>query len=388
MPCYTGGAINAMKLSIDSHFDSGNIRVLDINANPLRLAIEPDHDSHFYQWFYFCVSGGKGRSELRLCLENASGAAFPEGWNHYQVVASYDRQEWFRVPSHYHDGQLFFDHGAQYDQVWYAYFAPYSWERHLDVLAWAQQSANCRSEQLGQTLDGRPLHLLTVGEASPGKYKVWLTARQHPGETMAQWAMEGLLQQLLDPQDACARRLLQQAVFYLLPNMNPDGSVRGHLRTNAAGVNLNREWQTPNLSASPEVALTLQRMHDTGVDLFIDLHGDEEIPYVFLVTNEGIPGYSHRLQQLEQQFKAQLLRSCADFQTTYGYPLDKPGQANMTMASCAVGQAFDCLSLTLEMPFIDNHNLPDTTYGWSVERSRATGRALLPTMAAIMPELR
>ena len=35
------------------------------------------------------------------------------------------------------------------------------------------------------------------------------------------------------------RRLL---TFHIVPNMNPDGSVRGHLRTNACGANLNREW--------------------------------------------------------------------------------------------------------------------------------------------------
>lgn len=35
--------------------------------------------------------------------------------------------------------------------------------------------------------------------------------------------------------------------------MNPDGTWRGHLRTNAAGANLNREWDTPTLEHSPEV---------------------------------------------------------------------------------------------------------------------------------------
>ena len=50
---------------------------------------------------------------------------------------------------------------------------------------------------------------------------------------------------------AIAQRLLQHAVFYVVPNMNPDGSVRGNLRTNAAGANLNREWMTPSLETSP-----------------------------------------------------------------------------------------------------------------------------------------
>ena len=34
----------------------------------------------------------------------------------------------------------------------------------------------------------------------------------------------------------------QQMPFHIVPNCNPDGSFRGHLRTNADGTNLNREW--------------------------------------------------------------------------------------------------------------------------------------------------
>jgi len=303
-------------------------------------------------------------------------------------VASYDRQEWFRVTTRYEQGELIFDHAAEYDQVWYSFFTPYSWERHQDLIAWAQTSPVCSLETLGNTLDNRPLSLLTVGQAGPEKRNIWLTARQHPGETMAEFAIEGLLQKLLDPADACGRKLLESAVFYIIPNMNPDGSVRGHLRTNAAGVNLNREWANATMERSPEVYLTQQKMRTTGVDLFIDCHGDEEIPYVFLVDNQGIPAYGPRLAKLEADFKQQLLISNPDYQTEHGYETDLPGQANLTLASAAVGQAYDCLSLTLEMPFIDNLNLPDATYGWSAQRSSDMGAALLPAMLAVIDELR
>lgn len=40
-----------------------------------------------------------------------------------------------------------------------------------------------------------------------------------------------------------------------MPNVNPDGSIRGHLRTNAVGANLNREWKEPTPERSPEVEL-------------------------------------------------------------------------------------------------------------------------------------
>ena len=126
----------------------------------------------------------------------------------------------------------------------------FSWERLQDLIGWAQTSGICALSSLGNSLDGRPISLLTIGKDSPHKRKIWLTARQHPGETMAEFAIEGLLQKLLDPSDACARKLLEGAVFYIIPNMNPDGSVRGHLRTNAAGVNLNREWQDATMEPS------------------------------------------------------------------------------------------------------------------------------------------
>jgi murein tripeptide amidase MpaA len=377
-----------MTIYINSEFDSGNIETVNAHSNPVELAIRNDHQSDFYQWFYFSVNGAKGKDDLELCLSNASGAAFPGGWKHFQVMASYDKNEWFRVSTRYENGSLIFNHAADHDLVWYSYFTPYSWERHQDLIGWAQTNEQTSLTTLGNSLDGRPLSLLTIGDEAPHKRKIWLTARQHPGETMAEFAIEGLLQKLLDPNDACSRTLLQKAVFYIIPNMNPDGSVRGHLRTNAAGVNLNREWLEPSMALSPEVFLTQQKMHETGVDLFIDCHGDEEIPYVFLVDNQGIPAYGPRLAKLETSFKQQLLNSNPDYQTKYGYDIDLPGQANLQLASTYVGQTYNCLAFTLEMPFIDNFNLPDPIYGWSAQRSSDMGAALLQAALAVIDQLR
>ena len=49
-----------------------------------------------------------------------------------------------------------------------------------------------------------------------------------------------------------------------VPNMNPDGTWRGHLRTNASGANLNREWDQPTKERSPEVYYTRQAMDEIG----------------------------------------------------------------------------------------------------------------------------
>jgi len=53
---------------------------------------------------------------------------------------------------------------------------------------------------------------LTIGKAGMGKKAIWIIARQHPGETMAQWFTEGLIDQLLS-QDSRSHQLLDKAIF-------------------------------------------------------------------------------------------------------------------------------------------------------------------------------
>ncbi|WP_417698449.1 M14-type cytosolic carboxypeptidase, partial [Psychromonas sp.] len=306
----------------------------------------------------------------------------------YQAVASYDRQHWFRLPTFYKDGKLSIVVNMDCENIQIAYFAPYSYERHQDLLAAVQMHPLVSLAHLGETLDKRDLTLVKVGDDDPNKRNIWITARQHPGETMAEWLVDGLLHSLLDSDNATAKLLLDKANFYIVPNMNPDGSVRGHLRTNAAGINLNREWLNPSLEKSPEVFHVINKMKETGVDLFYDVHGDEALPFVFLAGSQGTPSYSDRLAQLRDKFSEVFKLASADFQSEFGYDVDAPGEANMTVATNWVAEQFDCLANTLEMPFKDNDNVPDPTMGWSPERSIKLGEASLVAMLAVVDDLR
>jgi murein tripeptide amidase MpaA len=71
--------------------------------------------------------------------------------------------------------------------VTYAYFTPYSYDRHRDLIESSKARTLCQHRVIGQTSDGNPIDWLVVGQEGQGKRKVWVTARQHPGETMAQW---------------------------------------------------------------------------------------------------------------------------------------------------------------------------------------------------------
>ncbi|PNK59679.1 M14-type cytosolic carboxypeptidase [Psychrobacter sp. FDAARGOS_221] len=378
-------------MHISANFDAGNIEVISLqDPKNIQLAIRPDFGGEFFQWFNFRLSGQIGE-HYTLHLMNAGEASYLEGWDDYQAVASYDRQYWFRLPTTYKDGKLTIDVELECETIQIAYFAPYSYERHLDLLAAVQTHPLVTLEHLGDTLDKRDLTLVKISsdnDSDNKKRNIWITARQHPGESMAEWLIEGLLYSLLDGDNATGKRLLEKANFYIVPNMNPDGSVRGHLRTNAAGTNLNREWSNPSLEKSPEVYHVIKKMEQTGVDLFYDVHGDEALPYVFLAGSQGTPSYNQRLADLREKFSAALLLASADFQTEYGYEIDAPGEANMTLATNWVAEHFDCLANTLEMPFKDNVNLPDADTGWSPERSIKFGEASLVAMLAVVDELR
>jgi len=382
-PCEAG------RVDIDADFDSGKITLLD-DADPgaVELALAPDNAASFMQWWSFRVRGEPGRP-LRLRIGNAGLATYPTGFEGgYRAVASYDREDWFRVPTTFEDGALTIAHVPEADEIDYAYFAPYPFARGQALVDRAAASGLARVERLGETVEGRPLDVVVIGAEGRGALRAWILGRQHPGEPHGSWFVEAAVERLLDEDDAVARALRERFVFYCVPVMNPDGVARGNHRTNAAGVDLNRQWMKPDRHACPEVFLARRALLEAGADLFLDAHGDEDIPHVFAAGAEGNPHYDERIDALEDAFQARLVEIDPDFQREHGYERDDPGRPHLQAASNWSGQRFDCLSLTLEMPFIDNAARPDEARGWSPGRCASFARSTLACVLASADELR
>lgn len=364
-------------ICIDAAFDSGNIELVSISGASATLRIRKDNGSDFRQWFHFRASQCAGRS-LELKLIGMEGTAYPAGWPGYQACVSEDRAFWGRAETSYDKGAdggtLTIRYTPASDMAWFAYFAPYSHERHLDLVAEAAASEGVSHRVLGWSLDGRSIDCLEMGE---GTVPVWLYARQHPGESMAEWWMEGALELLCDPADPLARKLRQECRLHLVPNCNPDGSFRGHLRTNAIGSNLNREWDEPTAEKSPEVLCIRNAMDQTGVRFAMDVHGDEAIAANFLAGFEGIPSWTEALGAQYDRYKAILARRTPDFQTVKGYGVAAAGKANLSMSTNQLAERFGACSMTLEMPFKDHAPMPDAEQGWSPERCKLLARDCL-----------
>ena len=145
-----------MTLSVSCAFDGGNIRLVSADGDRLDLEIVKDNRSDFYQWFYFRVTGAGGRA-IEINVLNCAGSAYPHGWQNYRTCMSYDREEWERIDTSYQDGVLAMRVTPAADTVWFAYFAPYTMERHHDLVASVATQPGVEYRSLGQTVDGQEL---------------------------------------------------------------------------------------------------------------------------------------------------------------------------------------------------------------------------------------
>ena len=126
-------------------------------------------------------------------------------------------------------------------------------------------------------------------------------------------------------------------------------------------------------------------MDQTGVDFAMDVHGDEAIAANFLAGFEGIPsleagaaGPVRRVRRGPGRARRPISRP------TRAIEIPGPGQANLSMSTAQLAERFGAVSMTLEMPFKDNAELPDPVYGWSPDRCRLLARACLDALHAII----
>ena len=122
-------------------------------------------------------------------------------------------------------------------------------------------------------------------------------------------------------------------------------------------------------------------MDRTGVDFAMDVHGDEAIAANFLAGFEGIPSWKQEQQDAVRRVQRGAGRASRPIsRPDKGYEIAKPGKANLSMSTAQLAERFGAVSMTLEMPFKDNDDLPDPVYGWSPERCRPA-RPRLPRRA-------
>lgn len=105
---------------------------------------------------------------------------------------------------------------------------------------------------------------------------VVFTCRVHPGETPGQYMLQGIIEKLMEFDDAQTQILLKNYVFKIIPCLNPDGVARGSWRFDTNGQNLNRKFYNPDGDKEPTVLAAkkvITDQHAKGkLKMYMDFH--------------------------------------------------------------------------------------------------------------------
>ncbi len=366
-----------MALRIDHEFYAGSIEVLRApSRGDVELALRPDTAADVRQWFCFDVEDSSMR-DRDLVLVGAGAAMFPGGFVDYEAMVSHDGRSWSRASTTYDGTNLCILHQPQGGATRYAYFAPYPMKRLEKALAKLGRRAQARVEPLARSTEGRPIYVASLGNEDAAR-TMWLIAGQHPGETPAMWFMHGLMKRLWRG-DPSVARLLEDTRICLVPLVNPDGAALGNMRTSATGADLNRCWTDPDREEACEIASLLELIDATGVDLFLDVHADEECAYAFPAGCEGNANFDDTMEEQELALRADLEESIAEFVDEPFYEPDAPGEADLTCAANQIGERHEAVSLTLELPMKAGGG-GRVRSGWSPKRAVKAGEKLVDVL--------
>lgn len=337
-----------LALSVSASFENGALRSHQwVTPDHLVATIPGQADNagrnHQPSWFYFSVSGVKGKA-LTVDIAGLEGEYDfkpHNGSGHRTMLPAYsydnvhwrhfDESEWLENPS-----RIRVKFTAEQDTVWIARIPPYTL-RHLDTLLESiQPHRHLEVKGIGSSVQGRPLRLLTITDPSApaeSKKTVWIIARQHAWEAGTSWVFEGAVRFLLsiDPE---AQRLRSKYVFQLVPMMDPDGVALGGVRFNRNGFDLNRNWDLNDPAKMPEIAAVKKAMEDwlaqgRKIDFFLTLHNTESADYLQGPLTAGGAGARALGERLDS-----LLQASTHFHAPRGardFPAEAPAAGRMTV---------------------------------------------------------
>jgi hypothetical protein len=153
-----------------------------------------------------------------------------------------------------------------------------SWTTHEEELEFLHEvdraTSRVKMQRIGRTAEGRPLHLVAVGDRAPrqkdalAEPTVLLVCSQHGNEPAGREACLQALRDLAFAEDPATLELLATRSFLFVPSANPDGRAE-NTRGNSEGVDINRDHlnlETPEARAMAEV------VRDWRPEVALDLH--------------------------------------------------------------------------------------------------------------------
>jgi hypothetical protein len=278
----SGGTRKAEKKAlptISSNFESGNIKKIKIDTkkNNYQVVLEIEHEpyhSHvkkkYENWFYFKVSNIQ-RKNINYTIQDIR--IFDDDWRGFNVCYSYNNKNWKRIKTSFSkkNRTLKWNHKTTKKNIFFAYYPPYTTVMKNTLINKYKNKIGVKHLLLNKNID-----TLILGN---GPLYIYIVARQHPGETIGSWMVEGFLKAYFSSKQ---RKVIEKLfTITVIPMANPHGVKAGHWYTNKKGQNLNRSWRH---NKTPETTAIKKLLKAQEGVLYLDLHGDEGPSKHFITT--------------------------------------------------------------------------------------------------------
>ena len=263
---------------LDANFPGGNIRVERIEGDTAFVA--PDlRDTITNQWWFywnFRLTAPAGQPvTITFTKNNPLGMRGPAISTDQGVTWQWVGAD--AVKSSKANGVPAWSFTARvpegHSEVRYA-FCPQYLESHLQTwLAGHSKGAALHIEELCRSRQGRSVELLRAGCLDPRKVRgtVLITSRHHACETMATYALEGLLESVL-ADDATGRQWREQWQVLAVPFMDKDGVENGDQGKSRAPHDHNRDYNAKPLYPEVAAIMKLGVAPSNQVVAVLDLH--------------------------------------------------------------------------------------------------------------------
>lgn len=207
--------------------------------------------------------------------------------NRYLPKISHDMKTWRTHTSRYKSKRLKFTVNASSQAIYIAAQEVIDNQYYVDWAHKLQSTAQIKHEQLGTSIQGRPIYKIESHSDS----KEWLVilGRLHPPEVTGALALFPFVEMLL-ANNELADKFRQKYNLLIIPNLNPDGVAMGNWRHNANGVDLNRDWITFKQPETQQVHQYLQRLVADGqkIKFAIDFHSTQHDVFYTMPVDYGV----------------------------------------------------------------------------------------------------